>query len=137
MLLLSVFLFMFGLITSIFKITFIFQFFINSSFSFQIIVRAIRKRNSPATMANVFQFCGNAISITTVVTTVTSRPTFAEIKTAQQVGIDNFKENSKVIHPKYYKHLKKGAHQSHYGRQIMGWFLAEYPVIDFNPEFSS
>ena len=30
----------------------------------------------------------------------------------------------KVIHPKYYKHLKKGAHQSHLGRQKMGWFLA-------------
>jgi hypothetical protein len=31
---------------------------------------------------------------------------------------------AKVIHPKYYKHLKKGAHQSHSGRQKMGWFLA-------------
>ena len=31
----------------------------------------------------------------------------------------------KVIHPKYYKHLKKGAHQSHLGRQKMGWFLAD------------
>ena len=30
---------------------------------------------------------------------------------------------SKVIHPKYY--LKKGAHQSHLGRQQMGWFLAD------------
>ena len=26
----------------------------------------------------------------------------------------------KVIHPKYYKHLKKGAHQSHLGRQKNG-----------------
>jgi hypothetical protein len=52
------------------------------------IVRVIRKRNSPATTANVSQFCGNAISIMTVVTTVMSRPTFAEIKTAQQVGVD-------------------------------------------------
>ena len=31
----------------------------------------------------------------------------------------------KVIHPKYYKHLKKGAHQNHLGRQKMGWFLAD------------
>ena len=31
----------------------------------------------------------------------------------------------KVIHPKYYKHLKKGAHQRHLGRQKMGWFLAD------------
>ena len=31
----------------------------------------------------------------------------------------------KVIHPKYYKHLKKGAHQSHLGRQKMDWFLAD------------
>ena len=31
----------------------------------------------------------------------------------------------KVIHPKYYKHLKKGAHQSHLGRQKMGWCLAD------------
>ena len=30
----------------------------------------------------------------------------------------------KVIHPKYYKHLKKGAYQSHLGRQKIGWFLA-------------
>ena len=29
------------------------------------------------------------------------------------------------IHPKYYKHLKKGAHQSHLGRQKRGWFLAD------------
>ena len=31
----------------------------------------------------------------------------------------------KVIHPKYYKDLKKGAHQSHLGRLKMGWFLAD------------
>ena len=31
----------------------------------------------------------------------------------------------KIIHPKYYKHLKKGAHQSHLGRQKMDWFLAD------------
>ena len=31
----------------------------------------------------------------------------------------------KVIHPKYYKHLKKGVHQNHLGRQKMGWFLAD------------
>ena len=31
----------------------------------------------------------------------------------------------KIIHPKYHKHLKKGAHQSHLGRQKMGWFLAD------------
>ena len=29
------------------------------------------------------------------------------------------------VHPKYYKHLKKSAHQSHLGRQKMGWFLAD------------
>ena len=34
----------------------------------------------------------------------------------------------KVIHPKYYKHLEKGAHQSQLGRQKMGWFLADWPV---------
>ena len=33
-----------------------------------------------------------------------------------------------VIYPKHYKHLKKGVHQSHLGRQKMGWFLADYPV---------
>ena len=60
---------------------------INYSFSFQIIVRAIRKRNSPVTTANVSQFCGNAILTTIVVTTVTSQPTYAEIKIAQQVCI--------------------------------------------------
>ena len=37
-------------------------------------------------------------------------------------------ETGKVIHPKYYKHLKKGAHQSHLGRPKMGWFLADQPV---------
>ena len=35
---------------------------------------------------------------------------------------------AKFIHPKYYKHLKKGDHQSHLGRQKMGWFLADKPV---------
>ena len=33
-------------------------------------------------------------------------------------------KTGKVIHPKYYKLLKKGAHQSHWDRQKMGWFLA-------------
>ena len=33
----------------------------------------------------------------------------------------NISMKSKVIHPKQYKHLKKGAHQSHLGRQKMGW----------------
>ena len=32
---------------------------------------------------------------------------------------------TKVIHPKYYKHLKTGTHQSHLGKQKMGWFLAD------------
>ena len=32
---------------------------------------------------------------------------------------------NKVIHLKYYKHLKKGPHQSHLGTQKMGWFLAD------------
>ena len=82
-------------------------------------MRAIRKRNFPATTANVSQFCGNAISITTVVTTVTNRPTLAEIKTAQQVGIYIFKENSKVIHPKYYKHLKEPALAQPFGQKKM------------------
>ena len=31
----------------------------------------------------------------------------------------------KVIHPKDYKYLKNGAHQSHLGRQKMGWFPAD------------
>ena len=34
----------------------------------------------------------------------------------------------KVMHNKYYKHLKKGAHPSHLGRQKMSWFLADQPV---------
>jgi hypothetical protein len=41
-----------------------------------------------------------------------------------QIPIKNH-TNSKVIHPKYYKHLKKGASQSHLGKQKMGWFLAD------------
>jgi hypothetical protein len=36
-----------------------------------------------------------------------------------------FQAQGKVIHLKYYKHLKKGTHQSHLGRQKMGWFLAD------------
>ena len=32
---------------------------------------------------------------------------------------------TKVIHPKYYKHLRKSAHQSHLGRKKMRWFLAD------------
>ena len=34
-------------------------------------------------------------------------------------------KTGKVIHPKYYKHFKKGAHQSHLGRQKMSWSLAD------------
>ena len=33
--------------------------------------------------------------------------------------------NVKVIHLKYYKHFRKGAHQSHLCRQKMGWFFAD------------
>ena len=58
----------------------------------------------------------------------------------------NFLVNSKVIHPKYYKHLKEAAQHSSLGRQKMGQFLADcrsskvknfkqYRNIDFNPEF--
>ena len=32
----------------------------------------------------------------------------------------NLLPSNKVIHPKYYKHLKKGAHQCHFGRQKNG-----------------
>ena len=39
--------------------------------------------------------------------------------------IITIQHHSKVVHPKYNKHLKKGAHQSHLGRQNMGWFLAD------------
>ena len=39
---------------------------------------------------------------------------------------------SKVMHPKYSKHLKKCAHQSHLGRQEMGWLLADQPVHQVN-----
>ena len=38
---------------------------------------------------------------------------------------NQFFTESKVIHPKHYKLLKKGAHQSRLGRQKMGWFLAD------------
>jgi hypothetical protein len=31
----------------------------------------------------------------------------------------------KVIHPKYYKHLKEAALHSHMGRCTMGWFGAD------------
>ena len=37
----------------------------------------------------------------------------------------NIKSTGKAIHPKYYKHFEKGAHQSHLGRQKMGWFLVD------------
>ena len=36
-----------------------------------------------------------------------------------------FHPTIKVIHPKYYKDLKKGANKSHLGRQKTGWFLAD------------
>jgi len=32
---------------------------------------------------------------------------------------------AKVIHSKYYKYLKKGAHKSHLGRRKICWFLAD------------
>ena len=41
------------------------------------------------------------------------------------IKLDTIEACVKVIHPKYYKHLKKGAHQSHLGRQKIGWFLAD------------
>ena len=44
------------------------------------------------------------------------------LRLTSQLGLHG---QAKVIHPKYYKHLKKGAHQSHLGRQKMGWFLAD------------
>ena len=31
----------------------------------------------------------------------------------------------KIVHPKYYKDLKKCAHQSHLAGQNMGWFPAD------------
>ena len=34
--------------------------------------------------------------------------------------IQRFEQKGKVLHPKYYKHLKKGAHHRHLGRQKMG-----------------
>ena len=34
--------------------------------------------------------------------------------------IQRFEQKGKAIHLKYYKHLKKGAHQRHLGRQEMG-----------------
>ena len=45
--------------------------------------------------------------------------------------------------PKYYKHLKKGAHQSQLGRHKMGCTSSKTEIfkqnmnLDFNPEFSS
>ena len=38
----------------------------------------------------------------------------------------------KVIHPKYYKHLKKGYHQSHFSRQKMGWFLVDQVKLKYS-----
>ena len=38
---------------------------------------------------------------------------------------DHVQYSIKNIHPKYYKQLKKDAHQSHLGRQKMGWFLED------------
>ena len=49
---------------------------------------------------------------------------FIENHTKQVKKISRFHIFFKVIHPKYYKHLKKGAHQNHLGSQEMGWFLA-------------
>ena len=48
--------------------------------------------------------------------------------------VDTIDDLSKVMSPKHYKHLKKGAHQSHLGRQKMGWFLADQPVHQVNLE---
>ena len=48
------------------------------------------------------------------------RSRYFRIKAATQ----KIQQQLKVIHLKYYKHLKKG----HLGRQKMGWFLADQPV---------
>ena len=44
---------------------------------------------------------------------------------ALQPNLELIQRQTKVINPKYYKRLKKGAHQSQLGRQKMGWFLAD------------
>ena len=64
----------------------------------------------------------------------------------------NLHDNDKVIHQKYYKHLKKDAHQIHLGRQKNGLVYGRLACIssksellkkkigrnlDFNTEFSS
>ena len=40
----------------------------------------------------------------------------------------------KVIHPKFYKHLKEVAQDSHLGTQKMSWFLADRLVHQVKPE---
>jgi hypothetical protein len=50
---------------------------------------------------------------------------FKVIRLEKIVTSDEMHPLDKVIHPNYYKHLKKGAHQSPLGRQKMGWFLAD------------
>ena len=74
-----------------------------------------------------------------------------EVMLAIRLGTFSFTAiNSLISNPKlyipsmYYKHLKKGAHQSHLGRQKMCWFLyikynwniKQNRNLDFNPEFS-
>ena len=41
------------------------------------------------------------------------------------IGCTTSLDFSKVIHPKYYEYLKKGAYRSHLGRKKFGWFLAD------------
>ena len=49
----------------------------------------------------------------------------SQILAYYELVLKDFLATGKVIHPKYYKHLKKGAHQSHLGRQKISWFLAD------------
>ena len=49
-------------------------------------------------------------------------------KFQKQIFLFSFEPKKYVIHPKYYKHMKKGIHQSQLGWQKMGWFLADKPV---------
>ena len=56
---------------------------------------------------------------------ITLYPPFSKNVSAILSDHISFDGENKVIHPKYYKHLKKDAHQSHLGRQKMGWFWAD------------
>ena len=60
-----------------------------------------------------------------MVSTAALAPLFSAVDIKQFTLEFQMQKHSKAIHPKYYKHLKKGVQQNCLGTQNIGCFLAD------------